>query len=111
MLRCMLSHTDHSRLAKTIGLFDSPVAGDRTAALEAACRQLEALGLCWADIAPKLGDVDPNRKDRAALEKSFRVNLCHWDDCSGAALAGSGFCEAHIAKIVCEPLENFIPFL
>ena len=107
----MLSHADHSRLAKTIRLFDSPVAGERNAAVEAACRQIEALGLCWADIAAKLGDVNSDRKGRAALDKDLRVNPCHWDDCSSAALAGSGFCEAHIAKIVCEPLDNFVPFL
>src|SRR5262249_7905613 len=111
MVGFMLSHTDRSRLAKTVRLLDSPVAGERNAALEAACRQLEVLGLCWADIAQKLGDFNHNQKGRAALDKNFRVNLCHWDDCSGAALAGSGYCEAHIAKIVCEPLDNFVPFL
>src|SRR5215471_12819936 len=107
----MISHTDRSRLAKTIRLLDSPVAGERNAALAAACRQLEALGLSWADIAPHLGDGDPIQKGRAVLDKNFRANLCHWDDCSGAAIAGSGYCEAHIAKIIREPLENFVAFL
>jgi len=58
----MLPHSDDSRLAKTIRLFDSPVAGERAAALEAACRQLETLGLSWADITAKCGGFVGERK-------------------------------------------------
>jgi hypothetical protein len=47
---------DRARLLKTIALFDSPVDGERLAALEAADRILSAAGLTWADLV-KLREV------------------------------------------------------
>src|SRR5579864_6024879 len=83
----MLPHSDNSRLAKTIRLFDSPVAGERMAALEAACRQLETLGLSWADVAAKCGGFVGERHanaaqfGRAAAEKTL-FSTCQWNECS-----------------------------
>jgi len=110
----MLPHSDDNRLAKTIRLFDSPVAGERAAALEAACRQLESLGLSWADVAAKCGAVVGDRKASAAhferAEKSL-FDTCRWSGCSTTPLRRSPFCEDHIAEIIAEPLSNFVPFL
>ncbi len=112
----MLSHSDDTRLAKTIRLFDSPVAGERAAALEAACRQLETLGLSWADVAAKCGAVVGDRQvntahsGRAAAEKSL-FDTCRWSGCSHTPLRRSPFCETHIAEIIAEPLSNFVRFL
>lgn len=112
----MLAQPDDSRLAKTIRLFDSPVEGERAAALEAACRQLETLGLSWADVAAKCGGFAGERQENAAqfgrttAEKSL-FNTCRWSGCPGRPLRRSPFCEAHIGEIVTEPLSNFVSFL
>lgn len=110
----MLPHSDDSRLAKTIRLLDSPVAGERAAALEAAGRQLETLGLSWADVAAKFAALVGGRQGNAAqyerAEKSL-FNTCRWSECSSTPLKRSPFCEAHIAEIIIEPLGNFVSFL
>ena len=113
----MLLDRNDGRLAKTIRLLDSPVAGERAAALEAACRQLETLGLCWADVAPKVATVVSDRSGgaaqfgRAMAAEKLLLDTCRWGGCSGRPLRGSPFCEAHIAEIISEPLGNFMPFL
>jgi hypothetical protein len=112
----MLLDPNDGRLAKTIRLLDSPVAGERSAALEAACRQLETLGLCWADVAPKFGTFVSDRgggaaHGRAMAAEKLLLNTCRWNGCSGHLLRGSPFCEAHVAEIISEPLGNFMSFL
>ena len=113
----MLPDRDFSRLAKTIRLMDSPIAGERAAALEAVCRQLETLGLSWADVAPKFEnlDVDPgtagNTTRRNETAREFLSNTCAWLECSQTTLKGSSFCEIHIASVVREPLRNCVSFL
>jgi hypothetical protein len=110
----MLPHPDDSRLAKTIRLFDSPIAGERAAALEAACRQLETLGLSWADVAAKCGGFAGDRQANATpfgrAEKSL-FNTCRWNECAKTPLRRSRFCEDHLAEIIAQPLSNFVPFL
>lgn len=112
----MLPNHDAGRLTKTIRLLDSPVAGERAAALEAACRQLETLGLSWADVAPKFGsfvgeDAGAREFARARIAEKSLFNTCRWAGCSATPLEGSPFCEAHVAEIVNEPLSNFAAFL
>src|SRR4029077_2706110 len=51
---CAPHELDYSRLAKLLALLDSPVEGERIAALEACNRHLEAAGLRWRDIAAEL---------------------------------------------------------
>ena len=102
-----------NRLAKTICLLDSPIAGERAAALEAVCRQMEALGVRWVDVVSKLDDLrvdaDKHRANRRA--EKFLLNTCSWVECSEKAFHGSLFCEVHIGSIIREPLYNFVPFL
>ena len=112
----MLLDRNDGRLAKTIRLLDSPVAGERAAALEAACRQLETLGLSWADVAPKFATLVSDRGDgaahgRAMAAEKLLLTTCRWGGCSGLPLRGSPFCEAHVAEIISEPSGNFMPFL
>jgi len=45
-----LATKDRARLIKTVALFNSPVDGERLAALAAADRILAAAGLTWADL-------------------------------------------------------------
>src|SRR5215469_11805734 len=112
----MLPERDHSRLAKTICLLDSSIAGERAAALEAVCRQLETLGLRWADVAPKFEDLDIDSdavtaKTRRSESTEFLTNTCAWTECPKKTLDGSSFCEVHIVNIIREPLSNCAPFL
>jgi len=110
----MLPYSDDSRLAKTIRLFDSPVAGERAAALEAACRQLEILGLSWADVAAKCGGFGGDRQVNAghfARAEKTLFDTCRWSECSNTPLKRSRFCEDHLAEIITQPLSNFVPFL
>jgi hypothetical protein len=113
----MLPDRDYGRLAKTISLLDSPVEGERAAALEAVSRQLGTLGLRWADVAPKFGTLDGGR-DRGAADAMYTattersiLSRCSWGQCSEIELEGSSFCGSHVAEIVREPLDNFMTFL
>ena len=100
---------NYERLAKTICLLDSPIAGERSAALEAACRQLETLGLCWADVAPKLENFEGVTSKRNPAK--WILDTCHWQECSEKTLNGALFCGSHTANIIRQPLVNFVPFL
>src|SRR5262249_45991517 len=106
----MLSDHDYGRLEKTIRLLDSPIAGERTAALEAVGRQLDTLGLSWADIASKFRPFDAKPRHSAEFERSL-LNVCRWNECGDKTVGGSPFCELHIADIIREPLGNFASFL
>jgi len=106
-----LSGMPSDRLAKTICLLDSPIAGERAAALEAVGRQMETLGLRWADIASKLNDLGIDRTRHHKRTEKFLSNTCSWIECSEKTPNGSGFCEIHVSKIIHEPLRNFVPFL
>jgi hypothetical protein len=110
----MLPDRDYGRLAKTISLLDSPVDGERSAALEAVSRQLQTLGLRWADVAPKFGTLDGGRAAgdvRTVTTERSILSRCSWGGCSEIELEGSSFCGAHVAEIVREPLDNFVGFL
>lgn len=102
-----------ARLAKTICLLDSPIAGERTAALEAVCRQMEALGVRWADVVSKLDDldIDTNKHRDNRRSEKFLFNTCSWAECSEKTLHGSLFCEIHIGSIIGESLRKFVSFL
>jgi len=108
---------DYGRLAKTICLLDSPIAGERAAALEAIRRQLDTLGLRWADVAPQFSALDSeagagtHQSRRATTADRSLSRICHWNDCSQNILRGSPFCETHVANIIREPLNNFATFL
>ena len=105
----MPANRSYERLAKTICLLDSPIAGERSAALEAAGRQLEALGMCWADVAPKLENFE-GVTNKINAEKRI-VSTCHWRECSEKPLTGSLFCRSHAANIIRQPLSDFVVFL
>jgi hypothetical protein len=100
---------DYGRLEKTVRLLDSPVAGEQAAALEAIGRQFGALGLSWADVAPKFRAFDAKPKVTAAERQLFKS--CSWTECAEKTIGASPFCEIHITDIIREPLQNFVTFL
>lgn len=107
----MLPERDYGRLEKTIRLLDSPIAGERAAALQAIGRQFEALGLSWADVAAKFKTLDAKPKVAAAERALFKTGQCHWNECSEKNIGESPFCEGHIAEFIRKPLHNLVPFL
>ena len=98
-------HEGYGRLAKLVALLDSPVEGERIAALGAVNRQLEAMGLRWRDMATELpGSAAAAPLDHVALAAGLvrdgRGLLTRWETEFLVGIAGSAVLSAKQAVIL-----------
>jgi hypothetical protein len=70
---------DRVRLGRVVALFDSPAEGERTAALEAANRLLQAAGVRWRDLVGANG-LDLDDDDAAEIFRRARASTPADDD-------------------------------